>query len=361
MKKLILFLVVLNLITFGQTAEEYFKNGFSKYNLKDYSGAIVDYNNAIRLKPDYADAYNNRGVAMYFLKDMNAACSDWSKAGELGSAIALTSMQNYCKQTAEEYYNKGISKYKLEDYTGAIVDFNNAIQLKPDYADAYSYRGVAKHNLQDYTGAITDYNKVIQLNPDNALSYNNRGTSMYYLKDMNGACADWSKAVELGYAEASTYIQNYCKQIVEAAEAQAEAEAKAEAEAEAEAQAARYEAAEESASIIGKPFKLGGFEVAQNDFGTQMEWDQANEACNSLGRGWRLPTEEELNKIYVSLAKKKRGGFSSTIYWSSSLHRDALYNSVLGAKFQDFKISGWGQRDWNAKRNPHSVRAVRTL
>ena len=101
MKKLLFILLTLSLNSFGQTAEEYFNNGFSKYNLKDYSGAIADYNNAIRLKPDYADAYNNRGVAMYFLKDMNAACSDWSKAGELGSANALTSLQNYCKQIVE--------------------------------------------------------------------------------------------------------------------------------------------------------------------------------------------------------------------------------------------------------------------
>ena len=117
MKKLILFLVVLNLITFGQTAEEYFKNGFSKYNLKDYSGAIVDYNNAIRLNPNYADAYHNRGI----------------------------------------------SKANIDDYAGAIIDYNKVIQLNPNYADVYHNRGISKYLLHDLNGACLDWKKAGEL------------------------------------------------------------------------------------------------------------------------------------------------------------------------------------------------------
>ncbi len=97
MKKLILFLVVLNLITFGQTAEEYFNKGFSKYNLKDYSGAIADFNKAIQLKPDYAFAYYSRGYSKHYLKDKIGACTDWSKAGELGSSDAYKRIQKNCQ------------------------------------------------------------------------------------------------------------------------------------------------------------------------------------------------------------------------------------------------------------------------
>ena len=34
---------------------------FQKTNLKDYNGAISDYNKAIELDPNDADAYYNRG------------------------------------------------------------------------------------------------------------------------------------------------------------------------------------------------------------------------------------------------------------------------------------------------------------
>jgi Flp pilus assembly protein TadD len=53
---------------------------------KDYKGAIEDYNEAIRLKPDDADAYNNRGIAKSNLGDMAGACEDYRKSCSLGSS-----------------------------------------------------------------------------------------------------------------------------------------------------------------------------------------------------------------------------------------------------------------------------------
>jgi tetratricopeptide (TPR) repeat protein len=53
MKKLLLLLVVISLSGFGQTATDYFNKGISKFNLKDYQGAITDYKKCIQLKPDY--------------------------------------------------------------------------------------------------------------------------------------------------------------------------------------------------------------------------------------------------------------------------------------------------------------------
>ena len=29
-----------------------------------------------------------------------------------------------------------------------------------------------------------------------------------------------------------------------------------------------------------------------------MNWHDANKACNALGKGWRLPTKDELNTLY---------------------------------------------------------------
>ena len=96
MKKLILFLVVLNLITFGQTAEDYFNKGNSKISLQDYRGAIADYNKCIQLNPDDAAAYNKRGNAKNHLQDKNGACLDWSKAGELGEPQSYIYIKDYC-------------------------------------------------------------------------------------------------------------------------------------------------------------------------------------------------------------------------------------------------------------------------
>ena len=41
----------------GGEAREYFGNGLAEHSKGDYDGAIADYDKAIQLKPDYADAY----------------------------------------------------------------------------------------------------------------------------------------------------------------------------------------------------------------------------------------------------------------------------------------------------------------
>ena len=96
MKKLLLVLLFLPLVCFGQSAEDLIESGKEKANLKDYYGAIVDYTKAIELKPDYADTYNNRGSSKYSLDDLNGACADFRKAISLGSTQNIEAVRNNC-------------------------------------------------------------------------------------------------------------------------------------------------------------------------------------------------------------------------------------------------------------------------
>ena len=74
--------------------------------------------------------------------------------------------------------------------------------------------------------------------------------------------------------------------------------------------------AQDAKEIIGKPIKIGNLVVAQNDFPKLMNWVDAKRACAALGKGWRLPTKEELNILYQN--KDKIGGFAYDYYWSST-------------------------------------------
>lgn len=109
-------------------ARTFINSGITKARLRQYGNAIKDYDNAIRLMPDYASAY----------------------------------------------YNRGLAKSSIEQYENAIADYDTAICLRPDYPAAYNNRGVAKHQLGQYADAITDYDTAIKLKPDYPLVSKNR-------------------------------------------------------------------------------------------------------------------------------------------------------------------------------------------
>src|SRR5258708_18010353 len=98
---------------------EAFRRAEHDMDAKQYDKAIADYTEAIRLKPDYADAHYNRGNAYYY----------------------------------------------LQQYDEAVADYSEVIRLKPDYAGPYYNRGNAYDGLKQYdqsNAKIDLYIRIIQ-------------------------------------------------------------------------------------------------------------------------------------------------------------------------------------------------------
>lgn len=68
--------------------------------------------------------------------------------------------------------------------------------------------------------------------------------------------------------------------------------------------------------IIGTTYKLDSIEIAQFDLPTEVTWYNAKRECKELGKGWRLPTKDELDRMYNN--KDLIGNFVNTNYWSST-------------------------------------------
>ena len=79
-------------------ADAYNNRGGAYFKLGQYQSAVKDFSEAIRLKPDYADAYNNRGGAYFNLGNQKPGCYDAQKACKMGNCIALlwAKKRNYC-------------------------------------------------------------------------------------------------------------------------------------------------------------------------------------------------------------------------------------------------------------------------
>jgi hypothetical protein len=62
---------------------------------------------------------------------------------------------------------------------------------------------------------------------------------------------------------------------------------------------------------------FGNLEIS-DDLGC-MNWHEAVEVCKKLGKGWRLPTKDELNFLYENKEEIGGfGGFANNGYWSST-------------------------------------------
>ena len=179
--------------------DAYNNRGKIRQDLKDYEGSIVDFNKAISLDPNFTKAYHNRGYTYYFLQKYDKAMLDYNKAVKLDPFYY------------EAYDNRGIVKFLLNDFKGAIEDYNKAILLKPDFAEAYNNRGGANYYLKDFKTAENDYSKAIQLKPDFLDAYKNRCFTRLELNDIQGACNDYNIAKSLGYNEENETIKKYCK------------------------------------------------------------------------------------------------------------------------------------------------------
>jgi tetratricopeptide (TPR) repeat protein len=73
--------------------------------------------------------------------------------------------------------------------------------LKPDFANPYRHRGNSSRNLGQYEKAIKDFNEAIRLKPDYAEAYNDRGLTYILSGNKPEGCRSLVRACELGYCK----------------------------------------------------------------------------------------------------------------------------------------------------------------
>ena len=206
-------------------ADAYNNRGAVYHELGEYAQAIIELTEAIRLEPDHAMAYNNRGYAYQELGEYAQAMTDYTEAIRLkpdfayayidrgvtyyklgAHAKAITDYTEAIRinpDYAEAYFNRSLAHVKLGQRDKAIADYTVAIRIKPDYADAYFGRGFAHGSLGQYDKAIADFTEAIRINPDYAEAYYGRGFAFQEKGDDAKAEADFAKARSLGYLDKS--------------------------------------------------------------------------------------------------------------------------------------------------------------
>lgn len=128
-----------------ETAKILYKRAQTKTQAKDYQGAIADYDEVIRLVPDYDKPYVNRANLKDATGDKNGALEDY------GKAIAIN------PQNPLAYYNRAVTLESMKKHDEAISDYSRTIQLKPDFVSAHKNRGFNYLMLKSLPNAVQDF------------------------------------------------------------------------------------------------------------------------------------------------------------------------------------------------------------
>ena len=154
--------------------------------------AISQYQEAIRLNPDYADAHDALGLALVEAGKINEAINQFREAIRLKP------------DGAEAHYNLGITLGSKGQYDEAISQFQEAIRVKPDDAEAHYNLGVTLVKNGKTDEAISQYQEAIRLKPDSALAHNNLGLALARENQIDEAISQYQEAIRLkpDYAQA---------------------------------------------------------------------------------------------------------------------------------------------------------------
>lgn len=170
----------------------YLKNGNAKQQLKDYKGAILDYDKVIELSPTLFQAYHGRAMCYGELEKYDKALQDFNKVIQLNPGFKNAYLNR-------AYYVKVNSR----DFAGAIEDYNKFIELNKEGNNAFALnnRGFAKFNLNDTTGALNDIQSSISMDSTNSYAFRNRALINIAYGRIDHACRDLHKAISLGFTK----------------------------------------------------------------------------------------------------------------------------------------------------------------
>jgi tetratricopeptide (TPR) repeat protein len=173
------------------------------FQMGQHADAIASYSEAIRLRPNYARALNNRGTAQRALLHFPEAIADSTAAlaidpnyaeafdnrgkaynmtyrGELAREDFSRARNAYDLRLRSDPKNPALrlaranSAYDAHRWTDAVADYSSYIALNDaasplpvaQLAHAYLFRGWARIGVYDYEAALADIETALRLQPD---------------------------------------------------------------------------------------------------------------------------------------------------------------------------------------------------
>jgi tetratricopeptide (TPR) repeat protein len=150
---------------------------------------------AVRLRPDDAQAHFSLGFAFAIQEKLDQAIAEYRKAIAIHPET-VEFHDNLCQFLGQQG--------KLDE---AAAEYRAAIRIQPGFANAYnSYGHILFRVRKDYDAAAAEFRKATRLEPDNAVYHDNLGMALQKLGKLDEAIVEYRTASDLNPSLADAYL-----------------------------------------------------------------------------------------------------------------------------------------------------------
>jgi tetratricopeptide (TPR) repeat protein len=174
----------------AQDANDWINASLYQFRSGNYEGCIASANQALRLKPDSALAFNNRGAAYAALRQWDMAIESERAALRIDPGFELSKNNLVLyeqhktgksapqalpagKMTAEDWLMASLRANQAGAFQQSIDDARAALKLRPGYPEAYNNIAAGYEAMHKWDEAIAAAKEAIRLKPDFQLAKNN--------------------------------------------------------------------------------------------------------------------------------------------------------------------------------------------
>jgi tetratricopeptide (TPR) repeat protein len=180
--------------------------------LGKYESAIASYERALKLWPNFYQAWYNRGISLGELAVL--AESQGKSVGELDCLLEeeIRSYQEAVEINPgfdQAWYNLGVA-LKDVDLETALACYDKALDIQPNKAEAWDSKGIALKRLGQAEKAVGCYESALSIKPDYYQAWYNMGVALGSLGQYDIAIVCFKQAVDYNPEYAKAFYNLAC-------------------------------------------------------------------------------------------------------------------------------------------------------
>ncbi|MGB6822875.1 MAG: tetratricopeptide repeat protein, partial [Candidatus Acidiferrales bacterium] len=172
----------------------YVQKGVAYMKKGQYSSAVIEYKNALKIDPTYVDAYIKLAQADEALGDAQSSYAALEKAVEIDP------------NRTDSRFERARFFLAVQHFREAEDDATFVIKLDPNNGEAYRIRGSALAAEKKYEQALQDFSKAVELEPTKASPYLDVALANIALQRLPEAEQNFKKAIQVDPALVQSYI-----------------------------------------------------------------------------------------------------------------------------------------------------------